>query len=604
MNFFAALSLINSAVAFILASFVYHLNRREHVNKIFAILCLIFGYWAFIEFMIRQSESFETARFWLKWFSLCTFVPAVLLHFTLVFVNKSKWLRRFSTYISIYAPALLFTIIELVSNSITVGPIREYWGYTGEPNESSWLYWLSHIWAFVLGFTSFFLCLFYYQKTDEIKERRKAKYVAIALIIPIISALLTEVIAPSLNYRIPEFSITSFSWLAIIVAFAIWRFELFSLDPMKAGENIVSTMTDALFICDSNLKMVYVNKAVSNTLLYDTSVLLGEAIEMVISEKDHINFKEIIQKVAKNTFKSTEVELKKQDGTIISMKLSSTVLKDKGSEVVGYVFIAHDLTQIKINEERLNKALSELKYSNYEMKRFIQIGSHHLQEPLRSIASYVQLLEQRYKGKLDAEADECIDFAVEGSVWMKHLISDLVSYSDMARKNLAREPVDCNEIIKRAITNLQSKINDLKADIHITNEMPTLEVDKGEFVLLFQDLFGNSLKFCDKQPKITVLVETMDNSDAQSKSTNSINSNGDMWVFSIIDNGIGIPKEYHNQIFDVFEKLHPRTEYYGTGIGLSMCKKIVERHNGSIWVESEEGRGSTFKFTVPIVKRI
>jgi light-regulated signal transduction histidine kinase (bacteriophytochrome) len=200
------------------------------------------------------------------------------------------------------------------------------------------------------------------------------------------------------------------------------------------------------------------------------------------------------------------------------------------------------------------------------------------------VRSYLQLLERRYKGKLGEDADEFIHFAVDGAARMHGLINDLLTYSRVGTRGKPFELADCNVALEEALMNLQTVIQE--ADAEITHDdLPAVMGDKVQLMQLFQNLLGNGIKFRreDARPKIHVGVERQDGE----------------WVFSVRDNGIGIAPEHFERIFMIFQRLHGRSEYEGTGIGLAVCKKIVERHGGRIWVESEPGEGSTFHFTIP-----
>lgn len=585
---------------FLLSSIIYHLNRHEAVNRIFAILCIILGYLAFAEYMLRQSESYETAYFWRRCLGAWPLFPAVLLHFVIVYIGRFKLPRRHLTYFLIYSPVLPFIIIDVTTSLINLGPSREYWGYTSAPNEGSRLYWIALAWAFIVGFLAFFLCLFHYVKSEEGKEKHKVSFISIALIIPILVALITEVLLPAVQFDIPGFLTTSFSWSAIVIAYAIWRFEALSLDSSTAVEKIVSIIPEALFISDVKKRIIYANRAASNLLQNNTSSLIGNSLEDSILDDSSDNSQNLISKTGENNFSDLEVEVKAKNGTVIPISMSSAIIRDREDEIAGYIFLGHDIKKRKLDQKRLHDLNDKLKLSNSELARFIKIGSHHLQEPLRIIAGYVQLLKERYKRKLGPEADIYIDFAVDGSIWMKHMINDLVSYSDLARKVFNTAPVDCNEVLKQAIVNLQVKIERLNGKV-THSKLPAIMANEKELVRLFQDLIGNALKFIDSRaPRIHVSAEKRKVSGERMKGGGPQESNIEMWIFSVRDNGIGIPMEYSEKIFDIFEKLHPRTVYYGTGIGLSICKKIVERHGGNIWVESEEGKGSMFYFTMPV----
>jgi light-regulated signal transduction histidine kinase (bacteriophytochrome) len=235
-------------------------------------------------------------------------------------------------------------------------------------------------------------------------------------------------------------------------------------------------------------------------------------------------------------------------------------------------------------EEILIKQAEELTRSNEELQRFAYVASHDLQEPLRTVTNYVQLLARRYKGKLDPDADKFINFAVDGATRMYALINDLLTYSRLATQGQPFELTDCAMVMDRVLDNLKLAIEETKADISVDN-LPVLMIDGVQMIQLLQNLIENAIKFHRQNvpPKIHVHAE-MDK---------------DEWLFSVQDNGIGIEPQYFEQIFVVFRRLHNRDKYEGTGIGLAICKRIVERHGGHIWIESEPGKGSTFFFTIP-----
>jgi PAS domain S-box-containing protein len=253
-----------------------------------------------------------------------------------------------------------------------------------------------------------------------------------------------------------------------------------------------------------------------------------------------------------------------------------------------YEELQQELTERQRAEERLEHYAKELERSNRELQQFAYVASHDLQEPLRMVASYLQLLERRYAGKLDQDADDFIAYAVDGATRMHMLINDLLAYSRVSTRAQPFEPAVCSDILQHALSNLSIAIEEREATITY-DDLPTLEGDATQLTQVFQNLIGNAIKFhrVGVPPCIHVSVERQ-NAD---------------WRFSISDNGIGIAPEHTERIFLIFQRLHAREEYPGTGIGLAVCKKIVERHGGRIWVTSEPGKGSTFYFTVPARER-
>ena len=247
-----------------------------------------------------------------------------------------------------------------------------------------------------------------------------------------------------------------------------------------------------------------------------------------------------------------------------------------GAEIASAFANAQLYDQVRLQTE-------ELARSNRELEQFAYIASHDLQEPLRMVVSYLGLLARRYERQLDADADEFIGYAVDGANRMQVLIDDLLTYSRVGTREIELQPTDCGRILDQAIANLKVAIEDSEAQV-TRGELPTVSADGTELTQLFQNLLGNAIKFRGQEPPRVDISAEPDNG---------------RWLFSFRDNGIGIAPEHHQRIFDIFQRLHGRSQYSGTGIGLAICKRIVERHHGEIWVESEPGAGTTFRFSLP-----
>ena len=246
---------------------------------------------------------------------------------------------------------------------------------------------------------------------------------------------------------------------------------------------------------------------------------------------------------------------------------------------------------------QIQELVANLERSNKELEQFAYIASHDLQEPLRMISSYTQLLGKRYRGKLDSDADEFIGFAVDGANRMQTLITDLLAYSRVMTRGNKFLLTNCEHALGQAHVNLRLAIEE--SHVIITHDpLPTVMADEGQLTQLFQNLISNAIKFRgETSPHVHVSAIKSEEGRKQ-KAEGSGQSTAD-WTFSVRDNGIGIDPQYRERIFVIFQRLHTRSEYPGTGIGLAICKRIVERHGGRIWIESEPGKGTTFYFTIP-----
>jgi PAS domain S-box-containing protein len=294
--------------------------------------------------------------------------------------------------------------------------------------------------------------------------------------------------------------------------------------------------------------------------------------------------KEAIKTLREGGRSSIGYRIVRKDGEVRSVHTEYEVVRDASGRPVKMVGTVQDITERKQAEEELKRRAEELERSNAELERFAYVASHDLQEPLRMVSSYTQLLARRYQGKLDEDADEFIGYAVDGATRMQALINDLLAYSRVGTRGREFRPADCEAVFQAALANLRVAVEESGARVE-NGPLPTVMGDRTQLLQLFQNLIGNAMKFRRKgvTPEVRVEVERR----------------GGEWLFSVHDNGIGIDPRYAERVFVIFQRLHGREEYPGTGIGLALCKRIVERHGGKMWVRSEPGEGSTFYFTLP-----
>lgn len=260
------------------------------------------------------------------------------------------------------------------------------------------------------------------------------------------------------------------------------------------------------------------------------------------------------------------------------------VLKDRLARLPQCALRAIEEKNLRDENQRAHE---ELARSNRDLEQFAYVASHDLQEPLRMVATYTQLLAERYKGRLDEDADKYIRYAVDGALRMQTLVKDLLAFSRVGRIQQTPRDADCNLVVRTVMTNLQSSIQESGARVSY-RDLPVLRADKTELVQLFQNLIGNAIKFrSSRLPEVSITAV----------------KNKEEWVISVEDNGIGIAPEHAECVFDIFKRLHTREEYPGNGIGLAICKRIVEQNHGRIRVDSQPGRGSAFRFTWPVQQK-
>ena len=279
------------------------------------------------------------------------------------------------------------------------------------------------------------------------------------------------------------------------------------------------------------------------------------------------------------------------DGTVRYVHSIGEVLAGEDGEPVALQGTAQDITEQQKAEQAMQRYADDLEERNAELEQFAYVASHDLQEPLRMVSSFLQLLQRRYADQLDETADEYIAYAVDGAKRMQVLIRDLLAYSRVGTRGQPFRPVDMNRTLEVVLTDLGPALSEVGADVQ-AEPLPTVSADETQMRQLFQNLIANAVKFRgDAPPVVRLSAERARQGDEP------------VWLFAVADNGIGIDAQYEDRVFQIFQRLHTRDEYEGTGIGLAMCKKIVERHGGRIWFESGAERsepGTTFYFTLPL----
>jgi PAS domain S-box-containing protein len=373
-------------------------------------------------------------------------------------------------------------------------------------------------------------------------------------------------------------------------------FSEFSHDLSASKESearyrgLLEAAPDAMVVVNVAGEIVLLNVRAEKEFGYNRDELIGQKVKNIIPE----GFAERI--IADGTRSAAEalaqqigtgIELigRRRDGSQFPIELMLSPLES--AEGILVTAAIRDISMRKQSEEHLVKTVKELKRSNDELQQFAYVSSHDLQEPLRMVSSYTQLLAKRYKGRLDSNADEFIAFAVDGCDRMQGLIQDLLTYSRAGNNKKALDEISSEDALNVALTNLRATIEQSSAVV-THDSLPAITSDETQLTQVFQNLVGNAIKYRGNEaPQVHV---------------SATKNGGGEWIFSVRDNGLGIDPQYFERIFIIFQRLHGREEFEGTGIGLAICKKILERLGGRIWVESQPKKGSTFYFALPEMK--
>jgi PAS domain S-box-containing protein len=350
---------------------------------------------------------------------------------------------------------------------------------------------------------------------------------------------------------------------------------------------LLEAAPDAIVVVNPAGKIVLLNVQAEKQFGYIRDELVGQEVtniipegfaERLIADGNRSASEALTQQIGAGI----ELSGRRKDGTEFPIEIMLSPLES--AEGVLVTAAIRDITERRKSEEHLGKTVRELKRSNDELQQFAYVSSHDLQEPLRMVSSYTQLLAKRYQGRLDSDADEFISFAVDGCNRMQGLIRDLLAYSRAGTSERELREVPSENALQKALINLRVTIKQSRAVV-THDALPTVSTDEMLLTQVFQNLVGNAIKYRGTEdPRVHV---------------SAARNNGNEWAFSVRDNGLGIDPQYFERIFILFQRLHGRDEFEGTGIGLAICKKIVERQGGKIWVESQPEKGSTFYFALP-----
>ena len=351
--------------------------------------------------------------------------------------------------------------------------------------------------------------------------------------------------------------------------------------------SIVLNSIDAIYAMSLDGQIQSWNPGAERLYGYSEKDAVRRNIALVIPPGKNDEMIYLLNKVSKgDRVDAFETKRMRKDKTIIDVALTISPVREESGIITGASAISRDITFKKMVEEELRKYAEELALSNEELYVFSYAASHDLQEPLRTIQSFIEVLNQKYKRKLGSEVEEYMNAASDGVSRMYRLITDFLMYSRVGSDNAVMEEIDCNAVLKDAIANLQIAIKESKAKIK-QYTLPSIQGNFVQMTQVFQNLIANAIKYQgENTPMIEITAEKKD----------------DKWLFAVKDNGIGIEQWFSERIFIVFQKLHDHKKYPGSGIGLALCKRVIEKHGGKIWFESETGKGTSFLFNLPVMK--
>jgi PAS domain S-box-containing protein len=576
MNIYSGLLLISSLTCMFIGLIVYQLHRKERINKLFAYTFFFASYWALTDFLMRGSTSANEAYFWNKTSFLWPFVVALLFHFSLAY-TKNKLLNHKAKYAVIYAPAIFLSTLDLTTGLISGPIISQYLGFTYSIPSNPFFYMLGNIWGIILGLLSLFLCIRYHYRIDEKSNKTSIKLVAAGFAIPFILNVTTTVIPPYFNVDIPPLGNISSMFVSIFIGYAITKYHLFSLNPALAAENIIDILPDSLILTDSQGIILRTNQSLVELTGFSSEELKEKSLTSLFSDEQQGIFAlSAMKKVGKII--DFKVAFRTKSGEIQNVEFSGSAVEGKQGQNLGYTCVVHDLTgQLKMQEDLIRA------------ERLASVGEaatmvgHDLANPLQYIrnATYLAkgVIQHAHPSSFVpdmAKAQKMLDLIEESLAYVDNIVLDLKDYTTDRKPH--RSQADLSVLIDESLRYM--KIPDGVSVKRQFNQVPLFRVDANQLKRVFQNLVENAVDAMDQNGTLTITTREVD---------------GFVEV-AFQDTGKGIPDDIRAQLFKPFFT----TKIKGMGIGLAISQKFVQAHNGTIAVESEVRKGSTFTVKLPI----
>jgi PAS domain S-box-containing protein len=574
MYVYSLLSLCASTLSLTLGVSVYYLNRKSVVNKLFMLTMIANGYWAFIDFMLSQTYSFETASLWSKALAFWPFLAALLLHFTLAF-TESDLLKNKLTYVALYFPALLFSLIDLTTNWISAAPVLTAWGYTNT-------YTLSiverayGVWAAIMGLLVVFFFASHYTRVINKTKRLQTKFVAIGFGIPVFISLITDSIFPVIGFPFPVLGNISGSVTSFFVVYAMLKYELFGFRPEIAAENVFSAMLDSAILVNLQGVIVKVNRSLLEVSGCTEDEVIGQSLSKVVQDagvmgkgKSPAEF--IAEMRKQRELKNYEITFRSKTSKNRRGVLSCSMVTDNRGQDVGVAFVLHDVTELKELEQKLIK--SERLASIGELAGIL---GHDLRNPLMGIRGASYYLKTKYADIIDSNDKEMFDSIDESINYSDKIVNDLIDYS--SEIHLYLENVTPNALLKGALELMPPPQHVTVLDE--TEEVTSFKVDVDLMRRGFANIIKNAFDAMPNGGKLVISNQKI----------------GEAVVFCFRDSGDGMTQETLAKLWTPLFT----TKAKGMGFGLAICKRTVEAHGGKISCESILGEGTMVKVELPL----
>jgi PAS domain S-box-containing protein len=596
MKTLAELSLIYAYVAIIMGTLVILRNGRDPVHRIFFLFCAGAFYWCFVEYGMRHANSLAEAQIWSRAFSFWPLPEAFMLHFALLYCGFMKQGRRFGTLFLLYAPALAFSLIDLLTMRISGVPVLVPWGWTyGMPQ--TWEKTASVIWACMVTTASVGVCVWFVCTTVIPRRRKQGAFILCGFLTLVAAGYSTDVASFLLNRRIPEMSSLGFASGAGFIGYAIFRYNLFNLAPTAAAREIIDTIRDVLLLVDDKGTIVSANRAAFSLLGYDASELVGRPLDFAIAYEDRDSVKSLVdRRNSRPGDGHTEISLRTKQAGVIPFSVSTSVVRDRQGIYQGTIFVAHDVSGYKVIQEKLFLARQEAENASRAKSDFLAGMSHELRTPLNAIIGFSEAFLAGIYGRLDEKQEDRMSNIHSAGIFLVTIINDVLDLSkiEAGKMELNLSDVDVRSLIEQSTIMIREKCSahGIRLGVEIPSSPANLVIwaDERKLKQVVFNLLSNAAKFTPDGGAITVTA-SLDKKNV---------------MVSVSDNGIGIDPLYQSKIFGEFYQIHSglSSKTPGTGLGLALCKSIVEMHGGKIWVEARDsGTGSVFMFTIPLEAR-